>query len=101
MRKIILTVTSLIIGLFIILYFASNSYLRGSVSSSSNGKTYLSILDDNGGKCGPIFVDDKIWEHPLKKKALISPGKHKIKCGTEIEFKIPKGVLFEFNYWGP
>ena len=78
-----------------------DGYLRGSVSPSEDGKTYLSIIDNNGGQCGPIYVDGKVWPHKISKEALIAPGTHTIECGTKIEFEIPKGVLFKFDYWGP
>jgi hypothetical protein len=59
------------------------------------------VDDDNGGGCGPIFVDDREWPHPLHKSGAIQPGIHTIRCGTEIEFEIAPGVTYHFNYWGP
>jgi hypothetical protein len=32
-------------------------HLRGTVSPSSDGKTYLAIDDDNGGACGDLIID--------------------------------------------
>ena len=101
MHKIIFTIIIFISSLFMIFHGCSDNHLRGAVSPSPDGKTYLSILDDNGGQCGRIFVDGKIWEYSLNEKSLISPGIHTIKCGTEIKFEIPEGVIFEFDYWGP
>ena len=78
-----------------------DSYLRGSVEPSSDGKTYLSVVDDNGSGCGPIKIDGKIWGHPIGQPGIISPGTHVIECGGEIEFDVPAGVVFKFDYWGP
>jgi hypothetical protein len=39
-------------------------------------KTYLAITDDNGGGCGPIEVDGKLWRHPIGKAGQIEPGRH-------------------------
>lgn len=93
----------IIILLLSILAFVGcdDDYLRGEVSQSGDGKTYLSIIDDNGGQCGAIYVDGKVWPHTIGKEALISPGTHTIECGAKIEFEIPKGVVFKFDYWGP
>jgi hypothetical protein len=78
-----------------------DGHLRGAISPSKDGKTYLAVVDDNGGKCGPLTVDGKEWSQPIDKPRLIDPGSHVIKCGTEITFSIPPGVLFKFDYWGP
>ena len=75
--------------------------LRGSFERSADGKTYLAVVDNNGGGCGPIFVDGKQWPHPIGHPAAIEPGRHTIKCGGEIGFKIPPGVVYRFDYWGP
>ena len=80
---------------------AEGGYLRGSVVPSKDGKTYLSIVDDNGGGCGPILVDGKKWKYALHEPGPISPGIHTIDCGGEIEFEIPAGKVFSFDYWGP
>lgn len=85
----------------IALVACDDGYLRGSVTISSDGKTYLAIVDDNGGGCGPIFVDGKIWSHSIGEAGLIASGRHKIQCGGWIEFDIPEGVVFHFDYWGP
>ena len=87
--------------LFITLVGCADGHLRGAVTESKDGNTYLAVVDDNGGKCGPIFVDGKEWKYKIDQPGPISPGTHSIKCGTEIEFEIPKGVIFRFNYWGP
>lgn len=79
----------------------SDGYLRGSVEKSNDGKTYLSVVDDNGGKCGPIIIDGKIWPYKIGEAGAISPGHHKIECGGWVEFEIPSGVIFHFDYWGP
>lgn len=76
-------------------------HLRGKVSPSPDGKTYLAVVDDNGGGCGPIRVDGEVWPHPIGQAGLIAPGEHRIECGGEIVFTIPPGVVFQFDYWGP
>jgi len=75
--------------------------LRGSFAPSKDGKTYLAVVDDNGGHCGPIKIDGKIWPHPVGHAGRINPGHHTIECGGEIGFDIRPGVLFKFTYWGP
>lgn len=78
-----------------------DGHRRGSVESSADGKTYLAIVDDNGGKCGPMLVDGQVWPHAIGQPGLVEPGAHKISCGGEIQFNIPSGVVFRFDYWGP
>jgi len=75
--------------------------LRGKAEPSKDGQTYLVVEDDNGGACGPIFVDGKQWPHKIHERGPIVPGRHTIKCGTEIEFEIPPATIFHFDYWGP
>jgi len=75
--------------------------LRGSTSLSHDGYTYLAVMDDNGGKCGPIKVDGKVWPHSLGQTGRVESGSHTIECGGSIQFDIPKGVVFKFDYWGP
>lgn len=79
----------------------SNHTLRGSMESSSDGRTYLVVDDGNGGKCGPIKFDGQVWPHKLGEKGLVTPGKHKIECGGWVVFDIPARVIFRFDYWGP
>jgi len=89
--------------IFILLVLASckgDDYLRGSVIRSEDGKTYLSIVDDNGGHCD-IYVDDKLWSYTIDEAGIILPGTHKISCGVDIWFEIPEGKIFQFDYWGP
>lgn len=78
-----------------------DGHLRGSVEDSIDGKTYLVIADDSNGNCRPIFVDDIEWPHKVGEKAEIAPGIHTIHCGGKIEFEVPEGVVFYFDYWGP
>ncbi|MCH9648888.1 MAG: hypothetical protein K0U98_11670 [Deltaproteobacteria bacterium] len=75
--------------------------LRGSVEPSADGLTYLAVVDDNGGACGPIKVDGAVWPKPIAQPRQVAPGLHSISCGAEISFSIPEGVVFEFDYWGP
>jgi hypothetical protein len=78
-----------------------DGHLRGAVSKSPDGLTYFGVLDDNGGKCGPIKVDGSAWPHPVGKVVPFQPGQHTISCGTEVSFLVPAGVVFKFDYWGP
>jgi len=61
----------------------------------------LAVVDDNGGACGPILVDGEVWPYKIGEPSLIAPGRHRIECGSEIEFDIPPHVVFSFDYWGP
>tara|TARA_Y100000588_G_C13536116_1_gene619941 strand:+ start:221 stop:532 length:312 start_codon:yes stop_codon:yes gene_type:complete len=80
---------------------SDDEYLRGQVESSLDGKTYFGVIDNNGGKCGPLLLDGKPWELLLGEVAEIVPGEHIIHCGASISFVVPKGVVFKFDYWGP
>ena len=75
--------------------------LRGKAEKTKDGQTYLIIEDDNGGACGPIFVDGKPWPHKIHVPGPIVSGLHTIQCGTEIQFNIPPATTFHFDYWGP
>lgn len=78
-----------------------HSDLRGRIEPSRDGKTYLAILDDNGGQCGPMLVDGTKWRYAIGKVGPIAPGRHRIECGTDIEIDIAPGTTFSFDYWGP
>lgn len=78
-----------------------DGYLRGDVSPSPDGKSYFGVIDDNGGRCGPIKVDGKDWALPMGQVSVIEPGNHTIECGADMSFTIPSGVVFKFDYWGP
>ena len=78
----------------------SSEHLRGNVSSSEDGRTYLSVMDNNGGAC-PLYLNGKEWSYALGERVLVEAGTHVLKACSEIEFDIPEGVVFEFNYWGP
>jgi hypothetical protein len=67
--------------------------LRGSATPSQDGYTYLAVMDDNGGKCGPIKVDGKVWPFSIRQSGRIEPGSHTIECGGSIKVDIPKDVL--------
>lgn len=76
-------------------------YLRGSVAPSKDGGTYLAVVDDNGGACGPLLLDGKPWPYKIGELGPVTPGRHRIQCGGQIEFDIPQAVVFQFDYWGP
>lgn len=78
-----------------------DGHLRGAVSKSPDGLTYFGVLDDNGGQCGPLRIDGKVWHHPIGKVVPFKPGPHTILCGAEIAFDVPAGVIYKFDYWGP
>jgi hypothetical protein len=78
-----------------------DGHLRGSVAPSADGGTYLAVVDDNGGACGPLLLDGKPWPYKIGELGQVAPGRHQIDCGGEIGFDIPEGVVFKFNYWGP
>lgn len=67
------------------------------------------IEDDNGGQCGSMIVDGKLWPKKIGEPGLIESGIHSIRCGTieqgilesDITFEIKEGTTFYFNYWGP
>lgn len=78
-----------------------DSHLRGSVEPSEDGKTYLVIADDSGGACGPIRLNGKVWPHAKGVAGEIEPGTQTIECGAALQFDVPEGVVFTFDYWGP
>ena len=88
---------------------ACDDHLRGDATHSPDGLTYLVIEDDNGGSCGDLIVDGRRWPHPVGVAGRIEPGTHAIDCGSleefdghnAIQFHIPHGVVFRFDYWGP
>lgn len=94
-------VASLLVLLLCLACNHSHSQLRGSFAQSQDGKTYLAIMDDNGGHCGPINVDGRAWPYPIGRPGQIEPGHHTIACGGDVQIDIPQGVLFKFDYWGP
>ena len=75
--------------------------LRGKWLASPDGRTYLVVDDDNGGKCGPIKVDGHVWTAALYSPGGITPGVHEISCGSSAAVEIREGTTFHFNYWGP
>jgi hypothetical protein len=76
-------------------------HLRGKAEPSKDLQTYLVIEDDNGGACGPVFIDGKLWPYKTHMQGPIAPGPHVIRCDTEIEIDIPPATIFHFDYWGP
>lgn len=87
--------------IFTLIARKDDGYLRGEVEPSQDGKTYFGVIDNNGGNCGPLLLDAKAWELPLGEVSEVEPGEHIIHCGSSISFVIPKGVVFQFDYWGP
>ena len=75
--------------------------LRGSATQSADGRTYLVVADDNGGACGPILLDGTQWAFAIDSAGPVTPGVHRIACGSEVEFSVDSGTTFRFNYWGP
>jgi hypothetical protein len=91
---------SLTLLLFVLISCEKGS-LRGNAELSKDGKTYLVIQDDNGGACGSITLDGKVWPHPIDVQGEVAPGTHIINCGGSIEFIIKPSTIFYFDYWGP
>ena len=85
----------------VVLTGCGDSYLRGSVEPSRDGKTYLIVADDSGGGCGPIRLNGEIWPHAIGVAGEIAPGTQTIECGGSLQFDVPEGVVFTFDYWGP
>jgi hypothetical protein len=80
--------------------------LRGSMSASDDGSTYLVIADDNGGGCDAIKVDGRVWGYALERAGPIAPGAHVVECSVGnsaagISIVVPDGMIFRFDYWGP
>ena len=73
--------------------------LRGWWKSSPDGKTYLVIEDDNGGRS--CTFDGQPWPHSKGQRAEIEPGEHKLGCQAEVGFSVKAGMEFHFDYWGP
>ncbi len=86
---------------FFVLAGCDDGHLRGSVSPSQDGGTYLSVVDDNGGACGQLLLDGKLWPYKLGELGTVSVGRHRIECGGWVEFDVPRGVVYKFDYWGP
>lgn len=89
-----------LVGLALAAIACDDGHLRGSVSPSSDGHTYLMVVDDGG--CNVLTVDGAMWRHG-RARARIAPGEHRIACdgGSGIDFDVPEGVVFGFDYWGP
>jgi hypothetical protein len=82
----------------------SNADLRGHWAPSPDGKSYLIVDDDNGGACGPLAVDGKAWPHDIHRAGAIKPGIHALSCGRQqpgVQFEVPNGAIYHFEYWGP
>jgi len=75
--------------------------LRGHSLPSKDGRTYLVIDELNGSACVRPLLDGRPWPHPVGVPGSVSPGKHRITCGGEIEFVIEPRTTFHFDYWGP
>ena len=88
-----------LISLSFMFLACDDGHLRGSVQNSRDGKTYLLVADGNNRD--QIKIDGKVWSPPIGQAGEISPGTHVIDCNGEIEFNIPNGVVFKFDYWGP
>lgn len=90
----------ILVNMFVLLSCAGDGHLRGEVEPSKDGKTYFGVIDDNGSNCD-IMLDSKPWTKRLGEVIAIEPGHHKIHCNITIEFIIPEGVVYKFDYWGP
>jgi hypothetical protein len=81
--------------------------LRGWTEPSRDGRSYLSVDDDNGGGC-VLFVD----ERPVRVRSpiLVTPGTHKVDChdadaagpsDISMPIVVPARRIYHFDYWGP
>ena len=80
---------------------SNDGELRGAVSKSADGGTYFGVADNDGGGCGPIYVDGRLWALPLNEVAPITPGHHTIRICSEMPFEVVAGTTYLFDYWGP
>ena len=80
---------------------ACSQITRGRVSKSTDGGTYLAVDELDGPACTAVYVDGRLWPHPVGTPARIEPGEHEIKCFAPIRFSIEPGTVFRFWYWGP
>ena len=108
MKFILKCILIVLIVLFALLAFNFMSHdpdatyeLRGRYMKSTDGDTFLVIEDNNGGKCGPIYVDKKIWPHNIGEQGKIAPGEHTVECGGWVKVFVKAGTIYSFNYWGP
>lgn len=100
---------TLLIAFLTLFSYCKDRELRGYTEPSEDGQTYLVVLDDNGGGCGSIFLNGKVWPHPIGGKGLITPGSQELDCRDPssfiedqgIGFVVEKGTVFYFDYWGP
>lgn len=65
-------------GCFDSLCLVPAQHVEGTFSPSQDHKTYLAVVDDNGGQCGPIKVDGKLWPYHIGEAGPIDPGPHTI-----------------------
>lgn len=81
---------------------AGERTLRGSLTASPDGQTYLAI-NELEGNCPQLKVDGQPWNLPLGEPHRVRPGEHLIQCfeGGIVEFDIPEGKTLGFDYWGP
>jgi hypothetical protein len=103
---IILLILVLLVSIFLSINYLSKDpeavyELRGRYKPSQDNKTYLVIEDNNGGQCGPLYVNNKKWPHSINTKGETLPGEHLIKCGTTVVVNIMQGNTYYFDYWGP
>ena len=80
---------------------ACSQITRGKISKSTDGKTYLAVDELDGPACTAVYVDGKLWPHPVGTLGAIESGEHEIKCFAPIRFSIEPGTVFRFWYWGP
>ena len=61
--------------------------LRGTFTASQDGQTYLVVVDDNGGHCGPIKLDGRAWPHAIGELnvSIITPAQNNRSRGIHSE----------------
>ena len=80
---------------------ACSGELRGTQTPTPDGKTYLIFEQLDGPACTTVYVNGRIWPHPVGVAGKIEPGETAIKCWGEHRVTIRAGHTFRFNYWGP
>ena len=100
---------ALVMSLFLGCSGRGDGHLRGAVSPSKGGQTYLRILAADACPPGELIVDGQMWPHASSTPVPVEPGVHTVNCGpmdevtlsNGIAFDVPAGVVFAFDYWGP
>ncbi len=101
-KPAILVLLFLVLGTSFYFYSCRNRDLRGWWKYTSDGKTYLVIEDSDGAPVdNSCTLDGKPWPYETGQRGEIEPGVHELRCPMNVGFKVPAGVEYHFDYWGP